>query len=435
MTLTLHYAARSHVGLVRKGNEDSGYAGPNLLLVADGMGGSAAGEVASAATVDVVQELDRPLHRQGGDDALPDPESALRDAVARAGGALRTLIDGQPALEGMGTTLTALLLAGDRLGIAQVGDSRGYLLRGGELTRLTHDQTFVQSLVDQERITDEQARTHPQRNLLLQALDGRVDVEPVVEVVRPQVGDRLLACSDGLSSYCGEDQIQEALAGGTPAEAADRLVAIALAAGAPDNVTALVADVADGPAEAAGSGELPGVRVGAEAEPATEGATEEAAGDTPPAAERVDDASSEEPRPRRGRAWRRLGVVIVLLAAVAGAAFGAYRWTQAQYSVGTSNGEVVIYQGVARTLAGHHLSHVVETTGIPADGLPSFARDQLASTIPASTRDAARKIVASLDDQLQSCQDEPAPSGCPGALDTPGATPSGSSTTPSPSAS
>jgi protein phosphatase len=161
-----------------------------------------------------------------------------------------------------------------------------------------------------------------------------------------------------------------------------------------------------------------------------------AADDAPPAAERGDDdGSSEEPPPRRGRAWRRLGVVIVLLVAVTGAAFAAYRWSQAQYYVGTSNGEVVIYQGVARTLAGHHLSHVVETTGIPADGLPSFARDQLASTIPASTMEGARKIVASLDDQLQSCQDEPPPSGCPGALDTAAATPAGGTTTPSPSTS
>ena len=427
MTLSLDVAARTHVGLVRTGNEDAGYAGPNLLLIADGMGGQAAGEVASAATVDVVQELDQPLPGTAGDDAVPDPESALRDAVVRAGERLRGLIQGRRELEGMGTTLTALLLAGDRLGVAQVGDSRAYLLRDGELTQITRDQTLVQTLIDSERITDDQARVHPQRNLLLQALDGRVEVEPVVEVLTPRLGDRLLACSDGLSSYSSAEAIHAALATGTPAEAAERLVELALSAGAPDNVTCLVGDVVDlGPDGRSG---VAGVRVGAEDEiglltagdaPAGTDATETEASDAPEGetaersaeADAADGPEGAEGKPRRrGLRWLVVGVVLLLV--LVGAAFGAYRWSQSQYYVASSNGQVVIYQGVPRTVAGHKLSHVVQATGIPTDELPTFARDQLKTRITADSMIAAVRIVASLQEQRASCQDEPPPTGCP----------------------
>jgi protein phosphatase len=188
VTLSLRYAARSDVGLVRSGNEDSGYAGPRLLVVADGMGGHAAGEVASSLVVASIAALDD--DDQGGD--LLD---ALADAVSGADTALRRTIDDDSALEGMGTTLTAMLWSGSRVGLAHVGDSRAYLLRGGDLLRLTHDHTYVQSLVDAGRISAEEAENHPRRSLLTRAMDGRNPAMPDLSVREVRPDDRFLLCS------------------------------------------------------------------------------------------------------------------------------------------------------------------------------------------------------------------------------------------------
>src|SRR5262245_8132312 len=170
MTLVLRYAARSDVGLLREGNEDSGYAGPRLLAVADGMGGQAAGEVASSIVVATIAPLD--------DDV---PGSELLDSLGHAGEEandhLREMVRENPQLEGMGTTLTALLWAGTRLGLVHVGDSRAYLLRDNELQQITQDHTWVQRLVDEGRITAEEADHHPQRSLLMRAIDGRGNVD------------------------------------------------------------------------------------------------------------------------------------------------------------------------------------------------------------------------------------------------------------------
>src|SRR5919199_2164126 len=168
MTLTLRFAARSDRGLLRDGNEDSVYAGPRLLAVADGMGGHAAGEVASAVAIAALAPLDEDAP---GADLL----AALRHATLSANTQLREMVAADSALDGMGTTLTALLSAGVRLGLVHVGDSRAYLLRDGELTQITHDHSLVQTLVDEGRISADEASHHPQRSLILRALDGRDD--------------------------------------------------------------------------------------------------------------------------------------------------------------------------------------------------------------------------------------------------------------------
>ena len=159
MTLVLRYAARSDRGLVRSNNQDSVYAGPRLLAVADGMGGHAAGEVASKVVIASLAHVD---DDEPGDDLL----GKLRDAVASGNGAISELVTSDPDLEGMGTTLTAILFAGNRLGLVHIGDSRAYLLREGSFAQITHDDTFVQSLIDEGRITQDEAATHPQRSLL-----------------------------------------------------------------------------------------------------------------------------------------------------------------------------------------------------------------------------------------------------------------------------
>ena len=193
MTLELRYAVRSDVGLLREGNEDSAYAGPRLLAVADGMGGHAAGEVASALTIASMAELD-------AEQVSGDMLKVLAMAVAMANARLQEKIIANPAVEGMGTTLTALLWSDGHAAVCHIGDSRGYLLRDGELYQITHDHTLVQSLVDEGRISADDVSTHPQRSLLLRALDGRSVVEPDLSVHDAEPGDRYLLCSDGLTA-------------------------------------------------------------------------------------------------------------------------------------------------------------------------------------------------------------------------------------------
>src|SRR2546429_695499 len=238
MTLTLRYAARSDRGLIRDGNQDSVYAGPRLLAVADGMGGMAAGDVASNVVIAAMAPLDEDVPG----DALAD---ALRSAVETANQQLRDAVDANPALEGMGTTLTAMLFSGTRFGMVHVGDSRAYLLREGDFVQVTKDDTYVQMLVDEGRISAEEASSHPQRSLLTRALDG-LDIDPEYSVRQALPGDRYMICSDGLSGVVSAETIGETLREYVdPVYCVDRLVQLALRGGGPDNVTVIVADVTD----------------------------------------------------------------------------------------------------------------------------------------------------------------------------------------------
>jgi len=237
--LALSYAIRSDVGLLREGNEDSAYAGPHLLAVADGMGGRAAGEVASAATITAIAPLD-------AGDPGPDLVNALAAAVATANVRLRELIVSDPANGGMGTTLTALLWVAGRAALCHVGDSRAYLLRDGQFVQLTHDHTLVQSMVDEGAITEDDVLAHPYRSLLLRALDGRTIAEPDLTPLETYPGDRYLLCSDGLSGVVSERTLHQTLASVRDLDkVASRLVGLAIEGGGPDNITCIVADVID----------------------------------------------------------------------------------------------------------------------------------------------------------------------------------------------
>ena len=237
MTLVLRYAARSDRGLVRANNEDSVYAGARLLALADGMGGHAAGEVASQLVIAALAHLD---DDEPGGDLLSKLDTAVRDGNS----AIAAHVEADPELEGMGTTLTAILFDGNRLGLVHIGDSRGYLLRDGELAQITKDDTFVQTLVDEGRITAEEAHSHPQRSLIMRALTGH-EVEPTLIMREARTGDRYLLCSDGLSDPVSQETILEALQIEDVNESADRLIELALRGGGPDNVTVVVADVVD----------------------------------------------------------------------------------------------------------------------------------------------------------------------------------------------
>ncbi|MBC3179244.1 PP2C family protein-serine/threonine phosphatase [Corynebacterium lujinxingii] len=237
MKLALDFVAASDRGLVRGNNEDSAYAGPHLLVLADGMGGHAAGEVASQLMVEHLEHLDR------------DPEDAdmlalLGAAAEDANASIAESVAQHPEQAGMGTTLTATMFNGRQFGLIHVGDSRGYLLRDGKLTQLTVDDTFVQSLVDDGKLAPEDVSTHPQKSLILKAYTGR-EVEPHLELIEAKPGDRILLCSDGLSDPVTRETIQVALGDGTPEMAAQRLIELALRSGGPDNVTVVVAEVVE----------------------------------------------------------------------------------------------------------------------------------------------------------------------------------------------
>ncbi|MFE9743613.1 MerR family transcriptional regulator [Saccharothrix saharensis] len=234
MTLALRYALRTDRGLVRDSNQDAGYASERLLAVADGFG--ARGEPVSTLAVDTIARLDT---------AIPAGEllNALADAVRQAGTAVEEYLSADPADEGSGTTLTAVVLSGSRLGLVHVGDARVYLLRGGRLFRITHDHTAVRSLIAEGRLTEEEAVSHPRRSLLVRALHGRA-VEPDLALHDALPGDRYLLCSDGLHTVVPEESLREVLvAEREPEEATRRLVGLANAGGGPDNVVCVVADV------------------------------------------------------------------------------------------------------------------------------------------------------------------------------------------------
>ena len=221
---------------MRPNNEDAFYTGPRLLAVADGVGGHAAGEVASAIIIDA-------LSRLGDSEPGYDLVGRLHEAVVAGNAAIAEHVAADPRLQGMSTTLTAILFAGNRYCLLNIGDSRTYLLREGTLDQLTRDDSYVQLLVDEGHITQEAAGSHPQRNLVLQALTGEEVMEPAMTVREARAGDRFMLCSDGLSDVVDRGTLAATLSEGDPQECVARLIELALAGGTRDNVTAIVADV------------------------------------------------------------------------------------------------------------------------------------------------------------------------------------------------
>ena len=416
MDIGLRYAARSDVGLVRANNQDSAYAGPHLLMVADGMGGHAGGDVASSLAVAAFAPLDDEAH--GPDDALAElaraTESARESIVART--------VAEPDLAGMGTTLTAILRTGNKLAMAHLGDSRGYLLHAGELAQVTVDHTFVQHLVDTGRISPDEAEHHPQRSVVMRVLgDFDVDVTPDLSVREARAGDRWLLCSDGLSGFVSSDTIGETLRTVPDVGAcADRLVQLALRAGGGDNVTVVVADVVDlddlpdgaAPATAA---TVVGAAANARYRPtsAADGPAARAASLAKQAADEggadgEEQADDEEPvTGARGRGL--LAVWGIALAVVVLVLSGGYAWSQGQYFVGADRGAVAIFRGLPTGVGPLALSRVVERTDVAVDDLPDYLRTRVTEAIHADSLADARRQV----ELLAAAQPEPAPTPSP----------------------
>jgi PPM family protein phosphatase len=411
MALTLRYAVRSDRGLVRNNNEDSVYAGPRLLAIADGMGGHAGGEVASKIVIGAVEELDE-------DRPIADLITTLRNTVDDASAALAQAVAENRTLEGMGTTLTAIRFAGSRIALVHVGDSRAYLMRGGQLAQITHDDTYVQSLVDSGKLTAEEASHHPRRSMILRALDGSA-VDPDISIREARLGDRYLLCSDGLSDVVTASTLLETLSSGTPQECADRLIELALRGGGPDNVTCIVADVVD-PAD---GDDLPIVGGAVlDKDQAADSDLDSPAGraariSQPPRAE----AEAVPPRRPGRRLLVGLAVLIVLLAG----AVSGYAWTQTQYFVGKDGNEVAVFRGVNAHFGPVSLDSVVENSDLKVSDLTQSASSQVSNGITANSRSDAEAILSRLSDQLKplcTSLTSPSPSG------TAGGTPSASDT-------
>jgi protein phosphatase len=445
MGIALRYAARSDIGLGRyKNNQDSGYAGPHLLAVCDGMGGHAGGDVASSTALGALVALDGESH---GSDAVALLSQTLREANAE----LRHRVEHEPSLAGMGTTATILMRYGSKLVLAHIGDSRAYLLRDGELTRLTHDHTFVQSLVDEGRITEEEAEQHPQRSIITRVLSGDPDDEPDLSVREARLGDRYVICSDGLTAVVSDSTLAEVLAEhDSPASCADSLVQMALRGGGPDNITCVVAHVVD--ASSGATSTMPEV-VGAAA---VHGTVRTEAATSSPAARAAalaqgsddDDPSDDEPPPHHDpdevppvgppaskTRWAFRGLLTVLvLGLLAAGGYAAYAWTQMQYFVGADAGQVAIYRGLPQDVGPIHLSSVYERQDVALSALPAYSQEQVRDTITADGLRDARAKVQELREQALDCPTVPSTSSTPSpstAPTTPGTTPvSPSPTTP-----
>jgi serine/threonine protein phosphatase PrpC len=399
VSLVLRYAARSDRGLIRGNNQDSVYAGPRLLAVADGMGGHAAGDVASKVVIHALEHLD--------DDAPSgDMLQSLRAAVFEGSEHLREVIRESPQLEGMGTTLTAILFAGGRLALCHVGDSRAYLVRDGEFHQITHDDTFVQTLIDDGRITAEEANSHPQRSLLLRALNGQ-EVEPDLSMREVRAGDRYMLCSDGLSGVVSEETLAEALKDPDPESTADRLIELALRSGGPDNITVIVADVIE---DTGGQGRL---------DPVIDGAAGDNVGqrqvDARSAAGRAalaDPQATPPPPPTplsgggssaRRRPLRLLLVAVAALVVLVTGAVGTYVWALGHWFVGVDTGsatdEVAVFRGLNVSIVGFDLYRVDEDTGLALTDLTPAARSRVNGGITADDRGHADRILSALRDQ------------------------------------
>jgi serine/threonine protein phosphatase PrpC len=398
-------AAVSHVGKIRANNQDSGYAGSYLFVVADGMGGHAGGDVASALAIRRITEVDQRYT------SAHDAAFALQSSLIAANSLLAETVFEHNELTGMGTTVSGLIRVDNQIAMAHIGDSRVYRFRNGKLEQISTDHTFVQRLVDSGRITPEEAAVHPRRSVLMRVL-GDVDAAPEIdtEVFETSPGDRWMICSDGLSSYVSDDKMEHVLATVPDAQgAAERLIKESLDQGAPDNVTVVLLDI-----DTTGdSSHIPPITVGSAASPLSfdsdntrralrlptlllhplKATQPDPSHFEPESEDYLDELIQEDrTRQRRRRTTWLVSSIVVVLAVVAAVILG-YNWTQTHYYIGNDHGFVAIYRGVQQNLGPIGLSTVYETTPISVAQLPAFNRSQVDSTISAGNLTLAKDIV------------------------------------------
>jgi PPM family protein phosphatase len=426
MTLALRYLAHSEIGLVRKNNQDSAYASPTMLMVADGMGGAAAGDLASAVAISQLAEADEV--RSHGEEML----AAVDEAISRASEMISELIETDPGLDGMGTTVCGVIFDGEKMALANVGDSRAYRYRDGELTRLSRDHSWVQSLIDEGRITEAEALEHPHRSLILKVVNGQPQHTPDLEMVDVAAGDRLLVCSDGL---CGmvTDEVISARLDGELTDVMAALIRVAHLEGGQDNITIILADVVEG--EAQGEPQILGAaallnttELGGEST-LVQRLTQPSPGPRPdPLAGEV---ARYAPTSKRGLAWLKVSLTLLVAVVVLGGAGGFwYAVTQDQYYLGANGEYLGIYQGVPEPVFNLPLSHLVQADDTRIMDLPPYYQEQVHRTISATSLDSARASLVMLQTKAGECilqrqQWHNPPSATPSATPTTSATPSG----------
>mgnify|MGYP001587917535 CR=1 FL=1 len=437
MALTLSYDAHSEIGLVRSNNQDSAYTSPRMLMVADGMGGAAAGDLASAIATWELRRTDEELdqriataraerleaaqdegfhklgHVEGDDDPgdLVDVLTVLAGTLAHANERLVELVEDDPELSGMGTTVCGFVLDDNRLAVVNIGDSRAYLVRGGELHRVTRDHSWVQTLVDEGRLTEQEALEHPHRSLVLRVLNGSAQYEPDLGWLDVVPGDRLLVCSDGLCGLMTDAEIARVATAGLPRqETIDRLVELAHRAGGHDNITLVLADVEqDGPV-----GDV--AVLGAAASVTDPGRIEHTASFAPieddgpvDELEASERAITEEERyaltgRRKASAWVKLALAVVLpVALLAGGGFAWYQFTQTRLFIGPAEANVALYRGLPDRVLGQDLSTLLETDTTRIDDLPPYYAERVRNTIPVGDMPAARSTLIELRDKANQC--------------------------------
>lgn len=402
MSLHLRYVAHSEIGLVRKNNQDSGYASPTLLVIADGMGGAAAGDLASAVAITELAKADGSYE---GEDML----ERLAGAVHKANDRIADLVDADHDLDGMGTTVCGAMFDGTQLGIVHLGDSRGYLLRDGELMRLTHDHSWVQSLVDEGRITEAEAAFHPHRSLLLKVLNGLPTNEPDLSLVEVVDGDRIMFCSDGLCGLVEDEDLADILAHHRDLDdCLDSLVEAAHYGGGIDNITIALADVtaADVPAAAP-------LMLGAAVEREIPAITAKTGREDTARLTRkgtvIGDGLDEDGRYAPTGARRRFPVLkavvitLAVLALIGGIIGGVYGYSRSQFYVGAANNSVAIYQGIPDKLLGVQMHQVYEVTETQLTDLPPYYQEQVKNTIAVADLDAAHATVTQLSKRAEAC--------------------------------
>ncbi|MGC3995329.1 MAG: protein phosphatase 2C domain-containing protein [Propionicimonas sp.] len=398
MTLALRYTAHSEVGLVRKNNQDSAYTSPTMLIVADGMGGAAAGDLASAVAVRELRAADAP---RSGELML----DTLSTAIDAASDAISDLVDSDPRLDGMGSTVCGVMFDGEQLGLANIGDSRAYRYRDGRLTRLTRDHSWVQTLVDEGRITEAEALEHPHRSLILKVINGQPQHQPDLELVDALAGDRLLVCSDGLCGFVTDDVIAARMDGDRD-DVMNALVGLAHSEGGQDNITIILADIVEGEPE--GATEVLGAAALLDLDNLSEATApipDLPADGTP----RPDPAAGEVARyaplaRRRASVWVKLTLLVLLpLLAIGGAGWAWYGYTQRQFYVGANNELLAIFQGIPEPVFNLPLSHVVTTDTTRVADLPLYYQEQVRDTLPANSYEAAEDALATLRVKAEAC--------------------------------
>ena len=407
---TVSFAA-SDIGRVRSSNQDSGYAGVNLFFVADGMGGHAGGDIASAIASQHISLADEPLATSA------EAEQKLIDYIYQAKQKIDASVKQHPAITGMGTTLSAMMVTGTKVTIAHIGDSRIYLARDGVVKQITTDHTFVQRLVDTGRISEEEALVHPRRSVLMRVL-GDIEQFPEVDIdtYETKPGDRWMACSDGLSGVVPDQLMKNILLSNVDIqEAGELLVGEALEFGAPDNVTVVLVDVIDAKDEIDFS---PGrVLVGSAA---NEVVIEQRKGlqvlrllnpmtliellqkpEDPvsfaPESEELLEKILKDTKGRvRARRFRQIATYLLLISVASYGLFLAIEYTQTRYFVAINDGYVVIFKGIKEELGPFKFSSVYEVTDVSVDSLTDFQREALERSITAESPEEAQRIVSQL---------------------------------------